>query len=492
MVTLTKSINCVAFDCGNSSLRTVVGEYDGKRVKTDVVSQIPNSSIEINGLYYWDILYIFEGLKKGLKAAVSQYKKIDSIGICTWGVDFGLLDVNGFLLSNPLSYRNGIGDEEISKLSDSEKKWMFEQTGIQNNRINSLYQLCGIKRIMPEMYGISKHLLMIPDLLGYLFTGSMTTEFTIASSTQMLDVKSGDYQPEVLNRFGLDINLLLPIKQHGEVTGILKDSIAEELGIEPCPVICVPSHDTACAVTSVPTPDDDFVFISSGTWSLIGTELEKPLVNQIVYERDFANEGGVFNTITLLKNSAGMFILQCIKKELETSGTKLEWDEIVKMAREYKGEIRLFNPNSSELFNPKSMINAIQNLIDSHENSTEQVIASAYTSLAYSYRYAIEQIQEITGINYKSLYIVGGGSQNAYLNQLTANIIGKTVIAGPKEATSLGNIGIQLVHHIGDFDLKEIRELVRCSDEITDFEPQLSINGSNNDLLFEKFKSLID
>ncbi|MHB8136594.1 MAG: FGGY-family carbohydrate kinase, partial [Anaerolineaceae bacterium] len=152
----------------------------------------------------------------------------------------------------------------------------------------------------------------------------------------------------------------------------------------------------------------------------------------------------------------------------------------------------LFNPNSSELFNPKSMINAIQNLIDSHENSTEQVIASAYTSLAYSYRYAIEQIQEITGINYKSLYIVGGGSQNAYLNQLTANIIGKTVVAGPKEATSLGNIGIQLVHHIGDFDLKEIRELVRRSDEITDFEPQLSINGSNNDLLFEKFKSLID
>lgn len=491
MVTQNQSIYCVAFDCGNSSIRTVVGEYDGKRVKTNVVSQIPNSSIEINGLYYWDILYIFEGLKQGLKAAVSQYKRIDSIGICTWGVDFGLLDVNGFLLSNPLSYRNGIGDEEISKLSDSEKKWMFEKTGIQNNRINSLYQLCGIKRIMPEMYGISKHLLMIPDLLGYLFTGSMSTEFAIASSSQMLDVKTGDFQSEVLNKFGLDKNLLLPLKQNGEVTGFLKDSIAEELGIKPCPVICVPSHDTACAVTSVPTPDDEFVFISSGTWSLIGTELKNPLINQTVYDRDFANEGGVFNSITLLKNSAGMFILQCIKKELETSGKNLNWDDIVKMASEYKGEIRLFNPNSSELFNPKSMIKAIQKLIDSCENSHEQVIASAYTSLAYSYRFAVEQIQEITGIIYKSIYIVGGGSQNAYLNQLTANITEKKVIAGPKEATSLGNIGVQLVHHIEGFNLKNIREMVRGSDEIIDFEPQPS-KTNNNELLFEKYKFLLD
>lgn len=491
MVTQNQPLICVAFDCGNSSLRTVVGEYDGNKVKTNVVSQIPNSSIEINGLYYWDILYIFEGLKQGLRAAVSQFKRIDSIGICTWGVDFGLLDANGFLLSNPLSYRNDIGEEELSKLSDSEKRWMFEQTGIQNNRINSLYQLCGIKRIMPDMYGISKHLLMIPDLLSYLFTGEMSTEFTIASSTQFLDVKSGDYKPEVLTRFGLEENLLLPVKQHGKVTGFLKDSIAEDLGIKPCPVICVPSHDTACAVTSVPTSENEFVFISSGTWSLIGTELKNPLVNQTVYERDFANEGGVFNSITLLKNSAGMFILQCIKKELETLGKKLNWDDIVKMACEYKGEIRLFNPNSSELFNPKSMINAIQKLIDSSENSYEQVIATAYTSLAFSYRFAIEQIQEITGINFKSIFIVGGGSQNAYLNQLTANITRKKVIAGPKEATSLGNIGVQLVHHIDGFDLKKIREMVRGSGEIIDFEPQLSLTN-NTDLLFEKYKFLLE
>jgi rhamnulokinase len=491
MVTKKESLTCVAFDCGNSSLRTIVGEYDGKRVKTNVVSQIPNSAIEINGLYYWDILYIFEGLKQGLKEVVSHYKKIDSIGICTWGVDFGLLDGNGFLLSNPLSYRNSIGEEELSKLSESEKKWMFEQTGIQNNRINSLYQLCGIKRMMPDMYGISKHMLMIPDLLVYLFTGSMSTEFAIASSTQMLNVKSGDYASAVLDRLGVDINLLSPLKKHGDVIGYLKDSIAEELGIAPCPLICVPSHDTACAVTSVPTMDDEFAFISSGTWSLIGTELKKPLINPTVYDRDFANEGGVFDSITFLKNSAGMFILQCIKKELENS-VKLCWDDIVRMAREYEGEIRLFNPNSSELFNPKSMIKAIQKLIDSEKNSNEQVIASAYSSLAYSYRYAIEQIQEITNINYKSIYIVGGGSQNAYLNQLTANITRKTVIAGPKEATSLGNIGVQLTHHIKGFDLEKIREMIRFSEKISRFEPEPSPTKEEFDFHFSEYLKLIN
>jgi sugar (pentulose or hexulose) kinase len=485
-------INCVAFDCGNSSLRTVVGMYDGKKVTTDVVSQVPNSAIELNGMFYWDILYIFNSLKQGLREAVAKYRIIDSIGICTWGVDFGLLDEKGYILSNPLSYRNTIGDAELAKLTETEKKWMFEETGIQNNRINSLYQLSGIKRITPEILSITRNMLMIPDLLGYLFTGVMNTEFSIASTTQMLDVQSGDYASAVLEKFGIEKNILQSIKQHGEVVGYLKGSLADELGIPPCPVICVPSHDTACAVTSVPTQEEEFIFISSGTWSLIGTELKQPLVNQKVYERDFANEGGVFNTITLLKNSTGMHILQCIKKVLEASGKKISWDEIVKMAREYKGEIGLFNPNSFELFNPKDMVSTIQNLIKSSDKSQEQVIASAYTSLAYSYRYAIEQIQEITGITYKSIYVVGGGSQNHYLNQLTANITGKRVIAGPKEATSLGNIGVQLVHHMGDFDLKKIRRMVEQSEEIHSFEPDLVVEKNEYDLKFGEYLKLLD
>lgn len=471
MLSSTKTINCVAFDCGNSSFRTVLGQFDGTRTVMEVVSQISHNTIEVNGLYYWDILHVFDGLKQGLKEAVNRVGHIDSIGISTWGVDFGFLDKNGFLLANPLCYRNSIGEEELSSLSDAEKRWMFEKTGIQNNRINSLYQLIGIKRIMPDLFGIAQHLLMIPDLLGYFFTGEKFTEVSIASTTQLLDVRSNQYSEDVIYRFGLSPNLLKPLKNHGEVIGMLKDSIAEELHISSCPVICVPSHDTACAVAAVPTQDKDFLFISSGTWSLIGTELNEPIFDQKVYDRDFANEGGVFNTITLLKNCAGMHILQGIKRDLELDGNKYSWDEIVALARAYRGVPSLFDPNSPDLFNPKNMVSAIRSLMNVGEVSVENVIASTYASLAFIYRRTIEQIQEVTGKNYPCIYIVGGGSQNAYLNQLTADLIGKDVVSGPKEATSLGNIGVQLVAHVDNFCLSNIREMVKNSEEITSFQP---------------------
>ncbi len=471
MSSLNSKVNCVAFDCGNSSFRTVIGQYDGTRTTTEVISQISHNTIEINGLYYWDILHVFDGLKQGLKEAVNRVGKIDSIGICTWGVDFGFLDGNGYLLANPLCYRNSIGEEELSGLSETEKRWVFEQTGIQNNRINSLYQLTGIKRIMPDLFEIARHLLMIPDLLGYFFTGEKFTEFSIASTTQLLDVRSREYSQAIIDRFGLAHSMLKPLKKHGEVIGMLKDTIAEELHIPPCPIICVPSHDTACAVTAVPTQDKDFLFISSGTWSLIGTELQEPIIDQKVFDRDFANEGGVFDTITLLKNSAGMHILQGIKRDLELDGKKYSWDEIVALARDCQDTPCLFDPNSFELFNPRNMISAIKSLMKCADASIELVIASTYASLAFTYRRTVEQIQEVTGKDYLCIYVVGGGSQNHYLNQLTADLTGKKVVSGPKEATSLGNIGVQLVAHIDGFGLGDIREMVKNSEDISSFEP---------------------
>ncbi len=471
MTSLSKPINCVAFDCGNSSFRTVLGTFDGTRTKMEVIAQVSHNTIEVNGLYYWDILHVYEGLKQGLKEAFNRAGHVDSIGICTWGVDFGFLDESGYLLANPLSYRNSIGEEQLSGLSAEEKRWMFDQTGIQNNRINSLYQLAGIKRLMPGLFSIANDLLMIPDILSYLFTREKFTEFSIASTTQLLDVRSKEYSQAVIDRFGLSRTMLKPLKKHGEVIGMLKDSIAEELRIPVCPVICVPSHDTACAVTAVPTQEKDFLFISSGTWSLIGTELQEPIIDQKVFERDFANEGGVFNSITLLKNSAGMHILQGIKRDLELDGKKYTWDEIVAFAKAYQGAPSLFDPNSFELFNPRNMISAIKSLMKSCDDSIGQVVASTYASLAFTYRRTIEQIQEVTGKDYACIYIVGGGSQNHYLNQLTADLTGKNVVSGPKEATSLGNIGVQLVAHINGFTLNDIREMVKNSEEISSFQP---------------------
>ncbi len=491
MSTTNPLLNCVAFDCGSSSLRTVVGTFDGTRVVTKVVSQVPNVAVNINGFYYWDLLYIFESLKNGLREACVQYKKIDSIGICTWGVDFGLLDRQGLLISNPLSYRNTIGEEELSKLDESERRWMFDKTGIQNNRINSLYQLTGIKRYMPEIFGIAESMLMIPDLLVYLFTGEIVSEASIASTTQMLDARSKKFVPEVLEKFGIPEKLVKPLRQHGEFIGTLRQSIADELGITTCPVVCVPSHDTACAVTAVPTQEKDFIFISSGTWSLIGTEMVEPVINKSVYDRDFANEGGVFNTITMLKNSTGMHILQCIKKELEFNGNTYSWNDIVKMAAEYQGDVSVFDPNSSRIFNPVNMLGEIRDLIGAKDIDPAQIIASAYASLAFSYRYAIEQIQEITGITYKSIYIVGGGSQNRYLNQLTADFTGKVVISGPKEATSLGNIGVQLCAHVKDIDISRIRKIVKKSELIEEFTPSEKRNLKDIDHLYLDFKDCL-
>ena len=487
MTTITKPINCVAFDCGNSSFRTVLGTFDGTRTKMEVISQVAHTTIEINGLYYWDILHVYEGLKQGLKEAFQRAGHIDSIGICTWGVDFGFLDEKGFLLANPLCYRNPIGEEQLSGLSADEKRWMFNQTGIQNNRINSVYQLAGIKQLMPGLFNAASHLLMIPDLLNYFFTGEKFTEFSIASTTQMLDVRSKNYAEDVLKRFGIPAKLLKPLKQHGEVIGWLRQSIADELRIPVCPVICVPSHDTACAAAAVPAKEEDFLFISSGTWSLIGTELKAPAISPQVCERDFANEGGVFDTITFLKNCAGMHILQCIRRDLELEGKKYTWDEIVRLAQSYQEAPTLFDPNSDELFNPRNMIAAIRGLMRDDSASVEKVLKSTYTSLAYIYRRTVEQIQEVTGKDYPSIYIVGGGSQNAYLNQLTADVTGKRVFSGPKEATSLGNIGVQLVSHIKGFGLPQIREMVRNSEPILSFEPDPKRTKQEIDDRFKEF-----
>ena len=471
MATPVKSINCIAFDCGNSSFRTILGRFDGKHLSIEVVSRISHNPVEINGLYYWDILKIFEGLKQGLREAAHMVEKIDSIGICTWGIDFGFLDQSGYLLANPLSYRNTIGEEEVSSLSDIERRWMFDQTGIQNNRINSLYQLEGIKRIMPSLFKSADRFLMVPDLLNYFFTGVVCSEFSIASTTQILDVRTKRYSRKVMERFNLNPNLFPPLLKHSSVIGNLRESIVEELRIPSCKVVCVPSHDTACAVTAVPAKEEDFIFISSGTWSLIGTELKEPNMSDSVYVRDFANEGGVLDTITLLRNSTGMHILQRIKQNLMAQDRDYSWGEIVGIAKNYKGKVSLFDPNSFALFNPTSMILAIQGLMKSSDGTLGQVLASSFASLAYTYRLTIEQIQEITGKFYPSIYIVGGGSQNVFLNQLTANFTGKTVISGPKEATSYGNIGVQLMGQIDDFCLKDIREMVCQSESISTILP---------------------
>jgi rhamnulokinase len=483
------NVKCVGFDCGNSSVRTVIGFYDGKSVSSEVILQIPNKAITVNGVDFWDILNIFDSMQVGLKAAEHKYGKIDSVGISTWGIDFGFLGKSGQLLGNPLCYRNIFGVKGLESVDADTKKLLFDLSGIQNHPMNSMYQLLGIREMLPEYYETAKDVLFIPDLLNFMFTGEKGTENTIASTSQLLDMRTQDYSERIFQVTNLDRSMFHPVIPHGKERGTMLASIAKHLEMESTmPFISVPSHDTASAVVSVPATEENFIFISSGTWSLIGTELDEPVINDKVYDHSFANEGGAVDTITLLKNSAGMHILQNIKNELEKlNNRKYEWPEIISMASSAGLSVALYDPNHQSLYNPPKMIEAICGLTG--ESAIERILASSFISLACSYREAIADLEDICGHGFDAVHIIGGGSRNAYLNQLTADITGKPVVTGPEEATSLGTIASQILYHDPSATLKTVRAAVAKGIETGNYSPA---KGFPMDEIYKKYSGSKD
>lgn len=464
----------IGFDCGNSSIRTVLGSFDGKRLTTEVISQVPNMAIRAHTYDFWDILSIFKQMQLGFRSAVDRVGSIRSFGISTWGIDFSFLGSSGELVNNPLCYRNPLGARGLSSLSRVEQEQLFRLTGIQNHPMNSLFQLLGIREALPEYLRAASSLALIPDLLYYLFTGKLSSERTIASTTQLLDMRSGEYSNEVLQMFELPACLLPPLCGHTEVRGYLREDLLADLGLEgEIPAICVPSHDTASAVVAVPTDRQQFAFISSGTWSLIGTELPSPIIDETVAKQGFSNEGGVFDTITLLKNSTGMHILQNIKREMEAqSGKPISWERVIEISQEApaSAERYIFDPNDESLYNPERMTDAVGRLIGSSDIAL--ILSASYRSLAYSYVHAIEQLEMITGTPYDTIHIIGGGSRNEHINQMTSDLSGKRVVAGPMEATSLGTIAVQILHAHPELSLSDIRQMISLSEDIKQYEPQ--------------------
>lgn len=473
---MSRTKNIVALDCGNSSYRIVLGRYDGERITTEVIDQKPNNMIRVGDYFYWDFLMIYHEFKQSLKKVASMVDQIDSVGVCTWGIDFALFEKNGNMLSNPLSYRNTIGEEHLSKLNEEQKKNLFNQTGIFCDRINSIYMLMGIKEKMPEIYATTDKILMVPDVLNYMLTGVMVNEPSELSTTQLMDVSRKQVNPTVCEQFEIPYNWFNKIGVHGEKIGTIRKNILDELKIDyDIPVVCVPSHDTASAVVAIPTKEKNFAFISSGTWSLIGTELDSPIINEEVWNNNLTNELGAFGKVTLLKNSAGMFLVQRIKKELEeVLNRELTWSEIDLMADDYMDEIPLFNINDGRFFNPTNMIDEIW----SYLKETNQVgdalnygaiIKAVYVSIACCYAQTIAQIEGITGKSFEGIYIVGGGSRNKAINKLTSMLTGKKVIACDKESTSLGNIAVQLKYFDSDLDIFSIRDIIGNSIETVEY-----------------------
>lgn len=472
----------IAVDLGASNGRVIVGDLNS----FEVVNRFKSKNEYIDGGYYWDIMSIFSEIKEGIKEAVKLFPgEIQSIGIDTWGVDYALLDKNKRLLGNPFMYRDHRTDtarEEVFALIP--KKDIYSQTGIQFAQFNTLYQLWADKRDSPDLLKAAKYYLSIPDLLNYWLSGVMKNEYSHATTTQLYNPTEGQWAWKIIKELGFPENIFQEIVPSGTILGPVKEDILSELAIEDekqIQVIAVGCHDTASAVAAVPvTEEKENLFLSSGTWSLLGVESQKPVINEKTFSADLTNEGSVTGKIRLLKNIMGMWILQESKRWWDLHEKNYTWDELSEMADSFGPVDWHMNPNDPLFFHPSSESDPMPERIRKHcrdngervPENTGEIVRGIFQGLAETYTSTIENLEEITGKKYTSLYIVGGGSKDSLLCRLTAEISGRKVSAGPVEATALGNI---LLQELASGEIKSIdqgREIIRSTQEIKIYKPK--------------------
>lgn len=435
----------LAFDIGASSGRAIVGELSGKVINMHEIRRFSNDPVNVCGHTHWDILRLFHEMKQAIKAAGD----IDSIGIDTWGVDFGLVDKNGQLMGNPYHYRD-------IRNNDTKKLDVYKATGIQYMQFNTLYQLQ-----KTDLTGVEK-LLMVPDLLAYFLTGQMRMEYTNASTTNLLNAFTHELDTSVLEKIGVNRKIFPPMIRCGDIYGCLSDDICHELSCKKVPVIAVGTHDTASAVASIPADKgEDFVYISSGTWSLFGTISDRPLVNDLSEEMNFTNELGIDFKIRLLKNIMGLWLMQEMRREYDTTFPTLSQE-----AEKSKPFQYIIDPDSDSFLGIGNMSERIFTAIGAR-CSMGELARCIYDSLALKYRFTLDNLQELTGKTYKKLYMFGGGIKDRFLCQLTANACGIPVITCSSEATALGNIAVQLAETPDD-----IPQLMKASTKTEVFTPE--------------------
>ena len=444
---------------------------------------------------YWDILRLFHEIKQGiLKCANSGDRDIDCIGIDTWGVDYGLLDAHDQLLGNPYHYRDtrtdGMYEEAFARVSKEE---IFQSTGIAFNWFNTLYQLLAARLADDVTLKNAKTLLFIPDLLNFFLTGEKRTEYTIASTSQMFDSQSHTWAEGLLKKLDIPTDIFADMIYPGAQVGVLKADLAEELGVGQIPVIAVASHDTGSAVASVPVVDkDDFIYISSGTWSLMGVELDAPNVSAGALEHNFTNEGGVNKTIRFLKNIMGLWLIQESRRQWDREGELLSFDELEQQARAAEPFASLIDPDYPAFQTPGNMPRRIREFCEKTGQKVPQtkgeIVRCIAESLAFKYRNTVEGMEEVTGKKYSVINIVGGGIKDKMICRFTANATKRTVQAGPVEATSIGNVIVQAMAMGAVQDLKEGRRIVRNSFDIAVYEPE---DAKMWDAAYEKWKKII-
>jgi rhamnulokinase len=486
----------LAVDLGAESGRVIAGLFDGRAVRLDELHRFPNGPVEAAGTRRWDILALWREIQTGLAKGAANYgSQIVSVGVDTWGVDYVLMSPKDEILGHPYHYRDvrvqGMLAQACSRVPRRE---IFAQTGIQFMELNTLYQLLAMQLSDPDLLRYAARLLLIPDYLNWLLCGSRVVEFTNATTTQCYHPVRREWAIGLLRSLGIPTHLFPEVVPPGTRLGTLRDDVASRTGLQRIDVVAPATHDTGAAVAAVPTERTgraDWAYISSGTWSLIGVEVQEAIISDAALALNVTNEGGIDGTYRLLKNVMGLWLVQECRRSFERAGRPLEYEQLVQLARQAPPFRSLVNPDDSSFLSPPDMVAALQEACrrtgQPVPETEGQLVRCALESLALKYRRILEGIEALTGERIAVIHVVGGGSRNDLLNQFTANACGRPVIAGPTEATALGNVMLQ-ARTAGDVGtLADLRAIVRQSSELKTCQPQATADW---DAAYERFEQL--
>lgn len=471
----------LAVDLGAESGRVIAGLWNGKTLRLEEIHRFPNGPVPLADSLRWDVLRLWAEIQNGLALAARRYgQSIVSVGADTWGVDFVLLTRQGELLGEPYHYRdartNGMMEKAFRKVPRAE---IFAQTGLQFMQLNTLFQLLALKERAPDLLELADSLLFMPDFFHWALCGSRLAEFTIASTSQCLNPLSRNWAVPLLKKFGLPSHLFPKIAPPGATLGHVRPELAARTGLGRVRVIAPPAHDTASAVAAVPTASSgraNWAYLSSGTWSLMGVEVNKASLSPRTQELNLTNEGGLDGTYRLLKNIMGLWLVQQCKRAFDARGREYKYRELARLAAKSQPLRSLVNPDDPRFLNPPDMPKAIQEFCRQTAQpipKTEgELVRCAYESLALKYRQVLGWLEELTGNRIEIIHIVGGGSQSEILNQFTADACQRPVMAGPVEATAMGNLLVQVRSNTELSSLGEIRRVVRNSCQVVSYEPR--------------------
>lgn len=466
----------LSFDFGASSGRAMLAELKDGKIEMREIHRFSNDTVIVGGTMYWDILRLFFEIKTGITKAVNE-GGFDAVGIDTWGVDFGLIDKRGKLISNPVHYRDrrteGIAEEIADIISKEE---LYKRAGTQYMRFNTLYQLMYLKNHEPEQLENAEKMLLIPDLFAYMLTGEVKAEASIASTTNLFDPYKKNWDFELINKLGLPESIFPPVIKAGETYGMLSDEICEELGCKKVPVIAVNEHDTASAVVATPSLTDDFVYISCGTWSLFGIESKTPILTSQAAELNFTNEGGYKDTVRFLKNIMGLWLIQESRRQWKREGDDVGFDVLEKealSAKAFKCFIDVDNPAFETAGNlPRRVAEFCERTGQYVPQNRPEIMRCIYQSLAMKYKYTFNMLGKISSREYRRINVLGGGIKDKLLCQMAADACNAEVLAGPSEATVMGNIAV-CYESLGEIkDFAGIRQTVTDSTELKRYTPQ--------------------